>query len=412
MLIGSGIVSKPIFAMINEQMYRKIILKPQKDRSVLNFHPWVFSGAIQTDVKSFTDGELVDVYNHAGNYLATGHFRHGTIMVRIISFKKQTIDAAFWKEKFRQALALRKMLGLIKNPEINAFRLIHGEGDGLPGLIIDIYDDVAVVQTHSEGMHLAIDDISAELQQLEDLQINTVYDKSSETLSKKGMPPIANSFLAGTKTNQIVTENGVKFYVNWEEGQKTGFFLDQRMNRQLLATYAKGKRVLNTFCYSGGFSMYALQAGAAHVDSVDSSKKAIDWISQNVELNGFDAGKHSAWCEDVFDFLGKNDAVHDIIVLDPPAFAKHLSSVDRATIGYRNLNQEAIRRIKPGGLIFTFSCSQAIDKSLFRKIVFMAAAKTGRNVTILHQMTQGPDHPVSLYHPEGEYLKGLVLRVD
>lgn len=387
-------------------MYRKIILKPQKDRSLLNFHPWVFSGAIQTDVKSFDEGSIAEVYNAAGNYLATGHFHHGTIMVRVISFEKTEIDRSFWIRKLNGAFELRKRIGLPSVSHTNAFRLVHGEGDGLPGLIIDIYGDAAVIQTHSAGMQLSVAEIADALDSNSELQLNTIYHKSLDSGNDA-----SGTWLKGTQRDAVIRENGNSYYVNWEEGQKTGFFLDQRDNRHLLGSYCKDKRVLNTFCYSGGFSVYALKAGAAHVDSVDSSRKAMEWTDKNVELNMGENAPHKSWCEDVFDFMKNHDQQHDVIVLDPPAFAKHLSAVDKATIGYRNLNQEAIRRIKKGGILFTFSCSQAIDKQLFRKIVFMAAAKTGRQVQVLHQLSQGADHPVSIYHPEGEYLKGLVLRV-
>lgn len=391
---------------MKEQMYRKISLKPQKDRSLLNFHPWVFSGAIQTDVKSFEEGSIVEVFNAAGNYLATGHFHHGTIMVRVISFEKCAIDSSFWIRKLTGAFELRQRIGLPSVSQTNAFRLVHGEGDGLPGLIIDIYDDAAVIQTHSAGMQLSVAEIAHALDSIAELPLTTIYHKSLDSGNET-----AGVWLKGNQRDTVVRENSNFYYVNWEEGQKTGFFLDQRDNRHLLGSYCKDKRVLNTFCYSGGFSVYALKAGAAHVDSVDSSRKAMEWTNKNVALNMGENAPHQSWCEDVFDFMKNHDQQHDVIVLDPPAFAKHLSAVDKATIGYRNLNQEAIRRIKKGGILFTFSCSQAIDKQLFRKIVFMAAAKTGRQVQVLHQLSQGSDHPVSIYHPEGEYLKGLVLRV-
>jgi len=407
----SGLATS-IFANMKTTSYRKIKLKPMKERSVLNFHPWVFSGALATQVKDYQEGELVEVFDSNEKYLATGHFHHGTIMVRLITFEQQLIDQSFWEKKIAAAFAFRKTLPFMQDDHTNTFRLIHGEGDGLPGLIIDVYGSTAVIQAHSEGMQLAITDIAAALQNIPGLQLKSIYNKSAEAISKQDGVASGNAHLHGKEDAEIVFEYDHKFYVNWLEGQKTGFFLDQRENRKLLADYVKGKTVLNTFCYSGGFSIYALKAGAAHVDSVDSSKKAMEWTDKNVAENFPSGAPHTSYCQDVFDFLKTEEKKYDVIVLDPPAFAKHLSAVDKAVIGYRNLNYEAIKSIKPGGLIFTFSCSQAIDKQLFRKTIFTAAVKTGRQVRVLHQLSQGPDHPVSLYHPEGEYLKGLVLLVD
>lgn len=390
--------------------YTRIELHVGKDRSIRNRHPWVFSGAIKSKKDSINEGALVEVFDHDGNYLATGHFHHGTIMVRVISFEQRTINQEFWNGKIKSAANLRKLLHLPSNNQTNAYRLIHGEGDGLPGLVIDIYGDTAVIQAHSEGMRQSLDVISIALQNA-DLQLKHIYNKSSEFSERPENNP--NGAIYGDAAQGIIHENGRNFLVNWQEGQKTGFFLDQRDNRQLLANYASGKSVLNTFCYSGGFSIYALTAGAKQVTSIDSSKKAIDWTIQNVELNAPGTTNHQAICEDVSVFLKNMDSeTYDVIILDPPAYAKHLSAVDRAVIGYRNINESAIKKIKKGGILFTFSCSQAIDKQLFRKTVFMAAAKTGRNVRILHQLSQGADHPINLYHPEGEYLKGLVLEVD
>jgi len=395
---------------MNTDTYRKIKLKPLKDRSVRNFHPWVFSGAISNDVKNYTEGEVVEVFDSNENHLATGHFHHGTIMVRIITFQRKTIDGKFWSDKIKAALTLRRSLPFYNN-NTDCYRLIHGEGDGLPGLIVDVYGKHAVLQTHSEGMQLSLDDIAEALHEVCP-EFETIFNKSAESIAKQSGNVAPDHFFVGSEASAITEEYGHKFYVNWMEGQKTGFFLDQRENRLLLRDYTKGKNVLNTFCYSGGFSIYALKAGAAKVDSVDSSKKAIEWTDKNVALNFPQGVSHTSYCEDVFDFMKRNDSVYDVIVLDPPAFAKHLSAVDKAVIGYRNLNQEAIRSIRKGGIIFTFSCSQAIDKQLFRKTVFTAAAKTGRSVRILHQLSQGPDHPINIYHPEGEYLKGLVLEID
>ena len=390
--------------------YLKVKLKPLKDRSVRNFHPWVFSGAIATTVKDYPEGAIVEVFDAEDKFLASGHFHHGTIMIRLVTFNRQQIDVNFWINKIETALAFRKGLPFM-HEHTNCYRLIHGEGDGLPGLIIDVYGDVAVIQAHSEGMQLAINEIGAALQKVFP-HFTTIYNKSAESISKQSGLVQPDNFIAGSASSAIVEEYGNLFYVNWLEGQKTGFFLDQRENRKLLRDYVKGKSVLNTFCYSGGFSIYALKGGAARVDSVDSSKKAIEWTDKNVTLNFPGGAPHESHCTDVFEFMKKNSEVYDVIVLDPPAFAKHLSAVDKAVVGYRNLNHDAIKSVKSGGLIFTFSCSQAIDKQLFRKTVFTAAAKTGRSVRILHQLSQGPDHPISLYHPEGEYLKGLVLIVD
>jgi 23S rRNA (cytosine1962-C5)-methyltransferase len=397
---------------MEKPQYKKLNLKSLKDRSVLNFHPWIFSGAISTPNKDFNEGEVVEVFDASNKYLATGHFHHGTIMVRIISFEQRVIDRNFWIEKLNDAYQLRMALPSINIESTNAFRLIHGEGDFLPGLIIDVYGNAAIIQAHSEGMQLMLNDICEALKCVEGLHLTTIYNKSSESMSKQQGAVHENSLLLGTNESAVVLENDHQFFVNWKEGQKTGFFLDQRENRKLLATYCKNKSVLNTFCYSGGFSIYALKAGAKKVDSVDSSIKAIEWLKENIQLNFPNGAPHNASTEDVFDFIKKNNDAYDVIILDPPAFAKHLSAIDRAVIGYRNLNEIAIAKIKPGGIIFTFSCSQAIDKQLFRKTVFMAAAKTGRKIRILHQLSQGPDHPINLYHPEGEYLKGLVLRVD
>jgi 23S rRNA (cytosine1962-C5)-methyltransferase len=393
-----------------ETGYPKLTLHPGKDRSLRNRHPWVFSGAIKSKKDSIQEGTLVEVFDCDGNYLATGHFHHGTIMVRVISFNQRVIDQHFWNESLQAALDLRATLGLIKNSQTDAYRLIHGEGDDLPGLVIDIYGDCAVVQAHSEGMRRSLDAIGNALRNTP-LQLNHIYNKSAEFSDQPADHP--NGWLLGQAESSVVFENGRRFHVNWKDGQKTGFFLDQRDNRSLLASYVKEKNVLNTFCYSGGFSIYALTAGAKHVTSIDSSKKAIEWIQQNVELNKIAAEKHQAICDDVSAYLKnvKNDE-YEVIILDPPAYAKHLSAIDRAVVGYRNINELAIRKIKAGGMLFTFSCSQAIDKQLFRKTVFMAAAKTGRRVRILHQLSQGADHPINLFHPEGEYLKGLVLVVD
>lgn len=386
--------------------YRKIRLKPTKERSLLNRHPWVFSGAIATNTDDFEDGELLEVYDSNNHFLGTGHFNPGSIRVRILSFEERAIDGAFWLERLTNAFQLRKTLGLAGSAHTNAYRLVHGEGDQLPGLVIDIYNDTAVIQPHSKGMQLALDQIAQALTKIDGLVLRNIFSRSSENQSS------GEGYHLGTSDEGAVMENDHLFHVNWKEGQKTGFFLDQRDNRQLLAKYATGKKVLNTFCYSGGFSIYALKAGAPKVVSVDSSAKAIEWTNKNVGMNFPEGAAHESHCHDVFDFLkSSSSGEYDIIILDPPAFAKHLSAVDKAVIGYRNLNELGIRLVKPGGLIFTFSCSQVIDPVLFRKTIFKAAAKTGREVRVLHQVSQGPDHPINLYHPEGEYLKGLVLEV-
>ena len=396
---------------MSEPTYHRLTLHPGKERSLKNRHPWVFSGAIQSNKKDLVEGCLVEVFDHQGHFLAIGHFHHGTIMVRVISFDQRTIDQDFWNEKIIEAFQLRKTLQLPVKEITNVYRLIHGEGDGLPGLIVDIYDQTAVIQAHSEGMRQSIGEIASALKSVRELDLTCIYDKSAEFSDAPASYP--TDWLMGTGEETVVIENSHRFLVNWREGQKTGFFIDQRDNRKLLAQYVHGKNVLNTFCYSGGFSIYALQAGASHVTSVDSSRKAMDWTEKNVQLNAPDCPNHTAICDDVNAYLKQMEQdQHDLIILDPPAFAKHLSAMERAVVGYRNLNETAIRKIKKGGILFTFSCSQAIDKQLFRKTVFTAAAKTGRSIRILHQLSQGPDHPINLYHPEGEYLKGLVLKID
>jgi 23S rRNA (cytosine1962-C5)-methyltransferase len=390
--------------------YPKIILKKGKERSLQNYHPWIFSGAIQKQDEACTEGGIVEVYSDDNRYLCTGHFHHGSITVRAICFEQREINRDFWNEKLAKAFSLRNVLGFTANPDTNVYRLCHGEGDGLPGLIIDIYNHAAVIQAHTLGMYQARQQISDAIVHVMGSSIKAVYDKSSESLSKSGEAGTVNGYLYGGKTENVVMENGFRFLIDWEEGQKTGFFIDQRDNRDLLRKYTAGKKVLNTFSYTGGFSVYAMQ-NAAMVDSVDSSQRAMDASVKNMELNGF-AENHRCFTSDVLDFVRQSNESYDVIILDPPAFAKHLSNVDRATVGYRNLNYEVIRRIKPGGILFTFSCSQAIDKTLFGKIIFMAASQAKRNVRILHRLSQPADHPVSIYHPEGEYLKGLVLYIE
>ncbi len=394
-----------------ENNFPRIILKPKKERSLLNYHPWLFSGAIEKADAGIQEGDIVEVFSADHKYLATGHYHAGSIMVRIFSFSQTNCEYEFWKDKLEKAFALRQTLGLTNNSNTNVYRLLHAEGDGFPGLIIDIYNTTAVIQTHTLGMHRIKHFLVDVLKNMYGTKLTAIYDKSAETMSKQDAANVTNEFLFGKGENSEVIENGIRFFVDYETGQKTGFFVDQRENRQLLGRYSAGKKVLNTFAYSGGFSMYALKDGADLVHSVDSSKKVAEWAEKNVALNFKDV-PHQFFTDDVFDFLKKSDTIYDVMVLDPPAFAKHLSSVDKATIGYRNLNYEAMKRIGKNGILFTFSCSQVIDKNLFRKIVFMAAVQAKRNVRILHQLTQPADHPVSIYHPEGEYLKGLVLHVE
>ena len=390
--------------------FPRVILAPKKERSVKLFHPWVFSGAIRTIEGEVKEGDMVEVFSNEGQYLASGHFHEGSIKVRIISFEKTTAGADFWLQRIKAAYDSRERLGLADSEQTNVYRLIHAEGDGLPGLIIDIYGSVAVIQTHTLGMYNARHMITDALKAIYGTKLEAVFDKSSETMSKQNTIHVSNEFLLGNVQENVVVENDVKFYVNWVEGQKTGFFIDQRDNRSLLSKYSAGKTILNTFSYSGGFSMYALKAGAKEVHSVDSSKKAAELALRNAELNGV-SNHHHFFTEDAFDFLKKSHDKYDIVILDPPAFAKHLSAVEKAMIGYRNLILEGFKQVKKGGMLFTFSCSQVMDKVLFRKVVFQAAAQSGRDVKILYQLSQGPDHPINIYHPEGEYLKGLVLQV-
>ena len=394
--------------------YPKVLLNKGKERSVLLFHPWVFSGAIKTLPPGLNEGDLVEVWSIDEKYLGTGHYHKGTITVRILSFKQEPIDARFWENKIQNAYTLRTALGLTNNSSTNVYRLVHAEGDGLPGLIIDIYNDTAVIQTHTIGMWQHKKQIADALSKIYGTALVAVYDKSAESLFKQNFQGVQNEFIYRVNDSLSgleVAENGYRFNIDYINGQKTGFFIDQRENRKLLAQYTNEKKVLNTFCYTGGFSIYALGAGATIVHSVDSNKKAVADTDLNVNLN-FQNVQHISYSEDVFDFLKKNNENYDVIILDPPAFAKHLSAVKNAMVGYRNLNCEAIKKISHGGILFTFSCSQAIDKELFRKLVFQASAQAKRNVRILHQLMQPPDHPVNIYHPEGEYLKGLVLYVD
>ena len=391
--------------------YKKIILKRGKEESLQRFHPWVFSGAIAHIDNGIEEGDIVDVYSNDGNFIAVGHYQIGSIAVRVLDFAQRTIDKAFFAERLQKALELRKSIGLIR-PDNNAFRLVHGEGDFLPGLVIDVYDKTAVVQAHSPGMHFARDIIASALVDITGGVLCNVYYKSETTLPYKAELDPQNDYIIGSYDSNIAMENGLKFRVDWLRGQKTGFFVDQRDNRSLLEHYSQGRSVLNMFCYTGGFSFYELCGNAKLVHSVDSSAKAIQLTNENVELNFPGDKRHQAFEEDAFKFLNGIDGKYDLIVLDPPAFAKHKSALKNALVGYRKLNAKAFDKIRPGGILFTFSCSQAVSKEQFRLAVFSAAAQSGRKVRILHQLTQPADHPVSIYHPEGEYLKGLVLYVE
>ena len=391
--------------------YKKIILKRGKEESLKRFHPWVFSGAIARIDDGVEEGDLVAVYTSAKEFIAVGHFQIGSIAVRILDFTEREIDDNFFYERLQRAYELRKSIGLIR-PDNNAFRLVHGEGDFLPGLVVDIYDRTAVVQAHSPGMHFARNTIAQALVKIADGLIRNVYYKSETTLPYKAQLDPQNDYIIGGFETNIAIENGLKFHVDWLKGQKTGFFVDQRDNRSLLEHYAKGRNVLNMFCYTGGFSFYAMRGQANLVHSVDSSSKAIKLTNDNVELNFPGDPRHKAFAEDAFKFLNGIDDQYDLIILDPPAFAKHKSALKNALIGYRKLNSKAFEKIKSGGILFTFSCSQAVNKDQFRLAVFSAAAQSGRKVRILHQLTQPSDHPINIYHPEGEYLKGLVLYVE
>jgi 23S rRNA (cytosine1962-C5)-methyltransferase len=389
-------------------MYKEVILKKNKEESILRRHPWIFSGAIDLIDEEIVDGDIVSIYDSRKRFLAIGHFQNATIAVRIVSFEEREINQKFFTQKLGDAIQLRRNLGLFSSDN-SICRLVHGEGDGLPGLIIDFYENVAVVQCHSIGMYHSLSFINKALQKnIADLQ--AVYSKSSDTLHTKEIAQ--DSFLFGnTNVPHIATERGIRLSIDWITGQKTGFFVDQRENRTLLGNYANGKKILNTFCYSGGFSLSALHAGAKEVHSLDSSKKAIDLTDANIALNKF-KGKHKSIVADAMEYLKNLDNSYDIIILDPPAFAKHRDKRHQAIQGYKRLNEMAIKAIKPGGIIFTFSCSQVVDKYLFTNTVIAAAINSRRNIRILEQLHQPADHPINAFHPEGEYLKGLVIQVD
>lgn len=392
---------------------KKVYLKAGKEESLLRFHPWVFSGAIARIEGEPEEGEVVDVYTSKNAFIARGHYQIGSITVRVLTFADEPIDHAYWVRRLEVAKDLRRSLHLIGHPLNNTYRLVHGEGDNLPGLIIDVYDHTAVMQAHSAGMHIYRKEIAEALKEVMGEVIQHIYYKSETTLPfKADLLERENGFLLGGSPENIALENGLKFHVDWLKGQKTGFFVDQRENRRLLEHYAAGRSVLNMFCYTGGFSFYALRGGAKLVHSVDSSAKAIDLTNENVALNFPGDERHQAFAEDAFKYLDRMGDQYDLIILDPPAFAKHRGALRNALRGYTKLNAKAFEKIRPGGILFTFSCSQVVNKENFRNAVFTAAAQSGRSVRILHQLTQPGDHPVNIYHPEGEYLKGLVLYVE
>lgn len=389
----------------------KVVLKKGKEISIRRFHPWIFSGAIHRTEGTVPDGGWVQVVDFKDQTLGFGHYQRGSITVRMLSFLSDVPTENFWADKISKAYALRRSVGL-PDKRTNSFRLIHGEGDGLPGLIIDFYDGVVVMQAHDAGMHLDRHHVADALRQVLGDGIRSIYYKSQSTLPGKMRDPAADEYLFGDRIeDHVISENDNKFYVDWQEGQKTGFFLDQRENRKLLGEYSRGKKFLNTFCYTGGFSVYALTSGATVVHSVDASQKAIDLTRKNIALNGFDPSIHACFAIDTFDFLEDKQSEYDVIVLDPPAFAKHRDARHQAVRGYQRLNVEAMRAIRAGGILFTFSCSQVVDRQLFYDTIVAAAIQAGREISVLHHLSQPADHPVSIFHPEGEYLKGLVLYV-
>lgn len=391
---------------------KTIQLKKGKEESLKRFHPWIFSGAILKKDPQIKEGDVVRVLTYNGDFIAIGHYQIGSIAVRVLSFRDIEIDSSFWEARLKAALDMRIAIGVADRPHNNTYRLIHGEGDYLPGLIVDCYNKTAVIQAHSVGIHIQRQAICNALQKVLGSRIENIYYKSETTLPFKAELDQQNEFLWGGCEDNIATENELKFHVDWLKGQKTGFFIDQRENRSLLEKYAKGRSVLNMFCYTGGFSVYAMRGGAKLVHSVDSSAKAIELTNANIELNFPNDQRHTAFCNDAFKYLDRHDAQYDLIILDPPAFAKHREALRNALKGYTRLNVKGFERIKPGGILFTFSCSQIVTKDNFRNAVFTAAAQAGRKVRILHQLHQPSDHPINIYHPEGEYLKGLVLYVE
>ena len=393
-------------------MYKSIYLKKGKEESLNRFHPWIFSGAIHHMDDNIEEGEFVNIFTASNEFIAVGHYQIGSIAIRVLTFSKVEISYDFWCDRLSSALKMRQNVGIADNNVNNTYRLVHGEGDYLPGLVIDCYGETAVMQAHSVGMHVCREEICRALIKVMGERIKHVYYKSETTLPFKAELGQENGFMYGGTDNDIAIENGLKFHVDWLRGQKTGFFVDQRENRNLLEHYAKGKSVLNMFCYTGGFSVYAMRGQAKLVHSVDSSAKAVELTNRNIALNFPDDLRHEAFCEDAFKYLDNNDNKYDLIILDPPAFSKHRAALRNALKGYTRLNVKGLQRIKHGGILFTFSCSQVVSKEHFRNAVFTAAAQAGRKVRILHQLHQPADHPINIYHPEGEYLKGLVLYVE
>lgn len=393
-------------------MYKNLYLKKGKEESLERFHPWIFSGAVHHVEGDPEEGEVVRVLTADGKFVAVGHWQIGSIAVRVLDFEDREIDADYWTRRLEVAYGLRRSIGVAGREDSDTYRLVHGEGDCLPGLVVDVYGRTAVMQAHSVGMHLARHEIASALVKVTGGEVSNVYYKSETTLPFKADLGQENGFIVGGSTDNVATENGLKFHIDWLKGQKTGFFVDQRDNRALLERYARGRSVLNMFCYTGGFSVYALRGGAELVHSVDSSAKAVDLTRANVALNFPGDTRHEAYAEDAFKYLDAMGQRYDLIVLDPPAFAKHRDALRQALKGYTRLNAKAFEKIRPGGILFTFSCSQVVTKDQFRMAVFTAAAQSKRRVRILHQLHQPADHPVNIYHPEGEYLKGLVLFVE
>lgn len=393
-------------------MYKSLYLRRGKEDSLKRFHPWIFSGAVHHIEGEPEEGEVVRVFTADGSFIAVGHWQIGSIAVRVLDFEDRNIDADYWVERLKVAVDMRRSIGLFGRSDNDTYRLVHGEGDCLPGLVVDVYGKTAVMQAHSVGMHMSRHDIAAAIVAATEGMVENVYYKSETTLPFKADLGQENGFILGGSDENIAMENGLKFHIDWLRGQKTGFFVDQRDNRSLLEQYSKGRSVLNMFCYTGGFSVYAMRGGAKLVHSVDSSAKAIDLTNNNIALNFPGDNRHEAFAEDAFKYLDAMGGNYDLIILDPPAFAKHRDALRQALKGYARLNAKAFEKIKPGGILFTFSCSQVVSKDHFRTAVFTAAAQSGRRVRILHQLHQPADHPINIYHPEGEYLKGLVLYVE
>lgn len=393
-------------------MSKNVILRRGKEESLKRFHPWIFSGAVMNLEGNPEEGDVVTVLDSQHNFLCQGHWQVGSIAVRVLTFEQEPIDDAFWQKRLGEALGVRQAIGLADSEAGDTYRLVHGEGDLLPGLVVDVYGKTAVMQAHSVGMHVSREQIAVALKQVMGERLDSIYYKSETTLPIKAAIDGGNGFLLGESHTDVAVENGLRFHIDWLKGQKTGFFVDQRENRSLLERYSHGRSVLNMFCYTGGFSVYALRGGAKLVHSVDSSSKAVELVRANVELNFPAEPRHEAFAEDAFRFLDDMTVPYDLVVLDPPAFAKHRDAVKNALRGYTKLNARAMEKIAPGGILFTFSCSQAVSKEQFRTAVFTAATLAHRQVRILHQLHQPADHPVSIYHPEGEYLKGLVLYVE